>query len=114
MIVTGDEYLLKVAFSNIIDNACKYSPDHSVNIKMQNRGNWIEVIFEDNGIGISGEEINKVLEPFYRASNAISLPGTGIGLHIVNQIITLHKGKISLMSTPGKGSSVTVDLPLSV
>jgi signal transduction histidine kinase len=112
MIVAGDEYLLKVAFCNIIDNACKYSSDNTVNIKLHWNIKWIEVIFEDKGIGISKEEIQKVFEPFYRAANAISIPGTGIGLHLVNQIIKIHQGKINLTSQPGKGSAVTIALPL--
>ena len=112
MIVAGDESLLKVAFSNIIDNACKYSSDHTVNVKLQYKEKWIEVVFEDNGIGISEEDIHKVFEPFYRASNAISTPGTGIGLHLANQIITKHQGKINIASQSGKGSVVTIALPL--
>jgi signal transduction histidine kinase len=114
MIVAGNEYLLKVAFSNIIDNACKYSSDHTVNIKLLNKEKWIEVVFEDNGIGISEEDIRKVFEPFYRAANAISTPGSGIGLNLVNQIIIKHQGKIKLISKLGKGSTVTIALPLSV
>jgi signal transduction histidine kinase len=111
MIVSGDESLIKVAFSNIIDNACKYSPDHSVNIKLHYHEKWIEVKFEDNGIGIPEEEIHKVFEPFYRASNAFIAQGFGIGLPLVNQIIKLHQGRIELKSVPGKGTMVSVMLP---
>ncbi len=59
MTVVGDEYLLKVAVSNIIENACKYSSDHSVNIKFEHSEKCIEVIFEDKGIGISEEDMLK-------------------------------------------------------
>ena len=103
MIVKGDEFLLKTAFSNIIDNACKYSPDHSVDILLKNTGVNLEITFQDKGIGISAEEIKKVFEPFYRATNSISFPGTGIGLTLVNQIIKNHKGRIGLESIRGKG-----------
>jgi signal transduction histidine kinase len=72
-----------------------------------------EVVFEDNGIGISEEDIHKVFEPFYRASDTISTPETGIGLHLANQIITKHQGKMNTASQPGKGSGVTIALPLS-
>jgi signal transduction histidine kinase len=111
MIVVGDDSLLKVAVSNIIDNACKYSSDHSVDIKFRHIEKFIEVVFEDRGIGISEEDMKKIFEPFYRGSNTISISGTGIGLPLVNQIIKNHNGKISLSSRLGKGTIVTVLLP---
>jgi len=111
MIVTGDESLLKVAFTNIIDNACKYSSDHSVNINLKNSGKWVEILFEDKGIGIPEEEIRKVFEPFYRGTNALSVSGSGIGLPLVNQIIKNHNGIIELKSNAGKGTTVIIKLP---
>jgi signal transduction histidine kinase len=114
MVVVGDEYLLKVAVSNIIDNACKYSPDHTVDIKLQHIEKWIELIFQDHGIGISEKDIPKVFEPFYRGANTISLPGSGIGLPLVNQIITNYNGIIKLSSILEKGTRVTILLPTSV
>lgn len=113
MIVRGDESLLKTAFCNIIDNACKYSPDHSVDITLKNSAKYIEIIFSDKGIGISQREVEKVFEPFYRASNTISLNGTGIGLTLVKQIITNHKGSIELTSAEGTGTTVKIILPVS-
>jgi signal transduction histidine kinase len=111
MVVAGDESLLKVAVSNIIDNACKYSPDHKVNIKIRHIENWIEVIFEDKGIGISEADLKKIFEPFYRGSNAVSYAGSGIGLALVNQIIKNHNGQLRISSGIGKGTVVTVLLP---
>jgi len=111
MIVIGDEYLLKVAVTNIIDNACKYSDDHTVEINFHHRKKGIEIIFEDKGIGISEEDLQKVFEPFYRGTNAHSFPGSGIGLQLVNQIIKMHNGVIKLSSQPGKGTIVKVLLP---
>jgi signal transduction histidine kinase len=111
MVVIGEEYLLKVAVSNIIDNACKYSPDHTVDIKLQHIEKWIEVIFEDNGIGISEEDIQKIFEPFYRGTNTLSISGSGIGLPLVNQIIKNHKGTIKLSSKIGKGTRIIILLP---
>jgi signal transduction histidine kinase len=111
MIVIGDGYLLKVAVSNIIENACKFSPDHTVNIKFQHVEKWIEVVFTDSGIGISEEDLQKIFEPFYRGTNALSVSGSGIGLPLVNQIIKNHNGIIKISSEVGKGTSVTVLLP---
>ena len=111
MIVVGDESLLKIAVSNIIDNACKYSSDHSVDIKLRHIEKFIEVVFEDRGIGISEEDMQKIFEPFYRGTNAHSISGSGIGLPLVNQIIKNHYGSVKLSSQIGKGTSVTVLLP---
>jgi signal transduction histidine kinase len=111
MTVVGDEYLLKVSVSNVIENACKYSPDHSVDIKFAHTEKWIEVIFEDKGIGISKEDIGKIFEPFYRGANSNSIPGSGIGLPLVNRIIKNHNGVINLSSLVGKGTTVVIKLP---
>lgn len=112
MVIKGDESLIKVAFTNIIDNACKYSSDHSVNIKLQHTGKWIEILFEDKGIGIPDEDIRKVFEPFYRGTNALSVSGSGIGLPLVSQIIKNHNGDIDLSSEIGKGTTVIIKLPI--
>lgn len=111
IIVAGDEYLMKTAVSNIIENACKYSSDHAVDIKFGSTGKWVKVVFEDRGIGISEEDIKKIFEPFYRGGNTISYPGTGIGLSLVNQIIKNHNGTINISSKIGKGTKITLLLP---
>jgi signal transduction histidine kinase len=113
MIIVGDEYLLKVAVSNIIDNACKYSPDHTVDIKLKHIEKFIEVIFEDRGIGISEKDLEKVFEPFYRGANTITISGSGIGLPLVSQIIKNHNGTVELSSQIDKGTVVTVLLPIA-
>ena len=111
MIVAGDEFMLKAAVSNIVDNACKYSPDNKVDIKLQHIEKWIEIVFEDRGIGISKDDLEKIFEPFYRAANTLPYSGSGIGLPLVNQIIKNHNGKIKLSSVIGKGTIFTVLLP---
>jgi signal transduction histidine kinase len=111
MIVVGDESLLKVAISNIIENGCKYSPDHKVNVEIGHAEKRIVINFEDQGIGIPEKDIQKVFEPFYRSSNAHSYNGSGIGLPLVKQIIANYNGKIELASKVGKGTCVTVFLP---
>lgn len=111
MIVVGDDSLLKIAISNIIDNACKYSPDHSVNIHFRYVEKLIEIDFEDKGIGIAKEDLEKIFEPFYRGANTISYSGTGIGLPLVNQIIKNHNGTLKLKSELNVGTTVTLLLP---
>jgi signal transduction histidine kinase len=111
MIVVGDEYLLKVAVSNLIENACKYSPDHHVDIKFRHIEKFIEVVFEDRGIGISEKDLIKIFEPFYRGDNTLSFTGTGIGLPLVNQIIKNHNGTVDIASMINKGTTVKILLP---
>jgi signal transduction histidine kinase len=111
MVVAGDEFLLKTAFSNIIENACKYSNDHSVEISLEQHFDKVHITFKDKGIGIDPKDIKKIFEPFYRAPNAISIPGTGIGLSLVNQILRNHNGTIELTSIKNKGTTVKISLP---
>lgn len=112
MLILGDESLLKVAATNLIDNACKYSQDKSVNIKFEPGEKWIAVAFEDRGIGISEEDQKKILEPFYRGTNAMSVHGTGIGLALVNRIVRNHNGSIHISSKTGKGTRVILTFPI--
>jgi signal transduction histidine kinase len=114
LVILGDEPLIKAALANIIDNACKYSSDHSVDIQLEHIDQQIELVFEDRGIGISDDDLKKIFEPFYRASNAIDYPGTGIGLQLVNQIIKTHNGTIKITSELGKGTKVNVKLPTKI
>lgn len=111
MIVSGDESLLKVAVTNIIENGCKYSHDKRIDIKFGCNNKMVEITFEDNGIGIEKKDLQKVFEPFYRGSNAISSPGSGIGLSLVNQIIKNHNGTVRISSHIGKGTKVIISLP---
>jgi signal transduction histidine kinase len=111
MLITGDEYLLKTAVSNIIDNACKYSSDHAVDIRLERFEKGIRLLFRDKGIGISEEDITKIFEPFFRGSNAGSVQGSGIGLPLVSQIIKIHNGRIKLTSKKGEGTTVSILFP---
>ena len=111
MTVRGDEYLLKTAMSNLADNACKYSPDHKVDISINHTGKYLEIKFSNKGNGIPEEELTRVFEPFFRGTNAMSVQGTGIGLSLVRQIIDNHSGSVRISSKPGKGTIITVSLP---
>ena len=112
MLILGDESLLKTAATNIIDNACKYSQDKSVNIKFEPGEKWIAIAFEDRGIGISEDDQKKIFEPFYRGTNAMSVHGTGIGLALVNRIVRNHNGSIHISSKVGKGTRVILTFPI--
>jgi signal transduction histidine kinase len=112
LMVRGNEQLLKTALSNLFDNGCKYSGDHTSVIHVDNEDNYLTMHFSDKGIGIPAEEIKMIFQPFYRASNAIGIKGHGIGLSLVEKIITLHKGDITVRSEIMKGTDFTLFLPL--
>lgn len=111
--VQGNEQLLSIAFLNFMDNACKFSKDHTVNISMVSMQGRVEIRFSDNGIGIPLHEQEKVFNAFHRATNVQGVAkGHGIGLSLCHKVAQLHSGEIELKSTPGKGSVFIVRLPL--
>ncbi|UVF22575.1 ATP-binding protein (plasmid) [Microvirga terrae] len=111
--VTGDPELLYYAFSNLVSNAFKYSRDSSiVKLEVKVVGACVEVTIEDQGLGIPPEEIDRVRERFFRGSNVGSRPGTGVGLYLVDIIIRQHGGSLRIESQIGKGTRMTVSLPI--
>jgi two-component system sensor histidine kinase ArlS len=106
--VMGDEYLLMVAFANILDNACKYSADRRCVVHVSSVGEKVTIHFSDKGIGIAEEEISKIFQPFYRGHNRSFSKGHGIGLTLAMKIISIHEGTLHLKSTEGVGASVVV------
>jgi signal transduction histidine kinase len=110
--IPGNEHLLKTAFLNLMDNACKFSPDHTVRIRVAAHAHSIDISFTDRGIGVPQEEQELIFNPFYRSSNVQSaIKGHGIGLSLCRRILQLHNGQISLQSTIGAGSCFAVQLP---
>lgn len=99
--VNGNEYLLSVAFTNIIDNGCKFSKDNTCEIHLSYEEENVTVQIIDHGIGIKGEEKESIFTPFYRGINKTFAPGNGIGLSLTHRIIDIHKGTISIDSHPG-------------
>ena len=106
----------ETAFSNLIDNAIKYSPEDTViKIKLYKKGKNAVVDITDQGIGISEADQAHIFDRFYRVDKARSRGsgGTGLGLSIVDNIIKQHGGTISVKSALGEGSTFTVELPIS-
>lgn len=110
--VKGIDQLMKTAIINLMDNACKYSSDKSVSIKIFTRDSFLHIQFIDCGIGISEEEQKLIFEPFYRAKNAEEIRGHGIGLSLVERIVKLQGGKIELNSVVNHGTTFTLIFPL--
>jgi two-component system, OmpR family, sensor histidine kinase ArlS len=108
--IQGNEYLLKTAFFNLMENACKYSPDNTCKVTISFKNENLQISFTDKGSGIPEEDLNKIFEPFYRVQNT-PVHGTGIGLSLTKKIIELHKGNISVASAINSGSTFTISLP---
>ena len=101
---------------NLVSNAVKFTPSGgSVILSARNGNGPITVEVTDTGIGIPQDEVGQVFSRFYRASSATNraIPGTGLGLVIARAIVEGHGGTISLESTEGEGTRVTVTLPPS-
>lgn len=108
-----DKRLLKNILINLLSNALKFSSEGAqVNLKAESlSGGRVEISVRDQGIGISGEDQEHLFTSFFRGSNVLNIEGTGLGLHIVGRYVELLKGSISLESTLGKGTQVTVEIP---
>jgi signal transduction histidine kinase len=102
--VKGNPGLLEIAFRNVIDNACKFSPGN-INVVILISDKHLLVSISDYGIGIPNEEITNILSPFTRATNVRFIGGFGIGLSIVSRIMELHHAEIKVMSKVGEGST---------
>ena len=98
MIITGNEYLLKVAFINLIENACKYSPNNICYLKINFNHKEIELDFINSGNKISQKDLKSLFYPFYRGENKTNILGHGIGLYLVKKIVDLHNAKIDVVS----------------
>jgi two-component system OmpR family sensor kinase len=112
--VWGDRDLLVLAFRNLLDNALKFTqPEERVEVRITEDGKTAIVEVADSGPGIPEDEIPHIFEDLYRGRNSRGIPGSGLGLRLVEGILTLHKGTIGVRSRSGKGTVFTVRLPLT-
>ncbi len=112
-VIRGNFYLLKVALINLIDNACKFSPDADAMVKFagDDHEKSLSVIVENSGPGILKEEIAQIFKPFFQGTASRKTGGSGIGLPLAQRIIQLHGGHIQIESEPGQLTRVKVGLP---
>jgi signal transduction histidine kinase len=108
--------LFNVLLMNLFSNAMRYnrSPQPRLDIRFVPRKDWLDIRFEDNGVGIEKKDLGKIFRKFYRASKPDDLTsrGSGLGLYLVKQIARLHKGRIRAESDgPRKGSVFILSLP---
>ena len=111
--VMGNQGLLAIMMNNLIDNACKFSENNKVVLKIDFDDQYTIIQVIDSGIGIPEKEIQYVFQPLYRADNVHGKYGSGIGLSIVQRIAELHKAQIQITSEINIGTTVTVMLPKS-
>ncbi|TDE15527.1 sensor histidine kinase [Dyadobacter psychrotolerans] len=107
--IAGNSTLLKTAFLNLMDNACKFSDDLSVHVSLKCTAKQISLTFSDRGKGIPLKDQNLVFQPFYRSDNTASVKGYGIGLSLVERIVKLHSGTISIHANIPKGTTFVVN-----
>ncbi|SFR72897.1 two-component system, OmpR family, sensor histidine kinase SenX3 [Agromyces sp. CF514] len=114
--VYGDRALLVVAVHNLLSNAIAYSPEASrVGIGVKVDGDTVSIAVTDQGIGIQREDLDRVFERFFRVDQARSrnTGGSGLGLSIVKHTVQNHGGDVRVWSTPDRGSTFTIRLPLA-
>ncbi len=111
--ILSNETILKIIFFNLMENACKYSADHKVNISIGFNEKDTIIKFSDNGRGINESDQKRMFEPFYRGTNTSDTKGHGIGLSLVKKILQLHNGSISIHSQLGTGTTISVFLPIA-
>jgi len=110
--VIGNEALLRIVMLNLLENGCKYSPNHTVNVRFQKDKNFQHISFHNIGTPIPAHELPQIFKPFRRGTNAIRTTGHGIGLSLAERIVKLHRGRIEVNSTQEKGTIFTLHLPL--
>ncbi len=114
LIIMGNINLLKLALSNIALNACKYSDNKPVTIKVSAENRSVVFSIKDEGIGIPESDVQHIFEPFFRASNTGKFEGHGVGLPLALNIVRLHKGSIAIASKVNEGTTIRVMLPVHV
>ena len=110
----GDTFRLEQMMINLLDNAVKYTEKGGIAICFSTAAGRLRIKVRDSGVGIAAEHLPRIFERFYVTDKARSRQtgGTGLGLSIVKHIVEMHDGTIVVQSTPGSGTTFTVDLPL--
>ena len=111
-----DRLRILQVFDNLIGNAIKFTePGGNVLVTAGCDGDEWRIDVTDSGIGIPAEEQERIFERFFRASNARieAVPGTGLGLSVVQAIVAVHGGRVAMRSTPGKGTTFSVYLKVA-
>jgi signal transduction histidine kinase len=110
--VTLDEVLFKNILINLLSNAVKFSGENKpIYISSEQRNNELKFSIKDEGMGISEKDQEHLFQIFYRATNAVNIPGTGLGLHIVAKYVDMMEGKIEIKSELNEGTQINLIFP---
>jgi signal transduction histidine kinase len=110
LLIRGNEDLIKIALTNIIENGCKFSKNDLVTVNIERNPQSIIVIVDDKGVGIPKDELKNIYVPFFRASNVRMFNGFGIGLPLTNKIISMHLGELHFTSEVNLGTTARITL----
>ncbi len=115
--VQGDPSALRLALRNLIENAAKYGgPAPWIGVRARPAGGEVEIVVEDRGMGLDGEDTGRLFEPFFRGREAVarSIAGSGLGLAVVRHVVSAHRGRVSVATGgAGRGSAFTLHLPVA-
>jgi signal transduction histidine kinase len=103
------------SLSNLLDNAVKYSDGgREIQVRVRREGSWIAIAVQDHGIGIPRDDQTKIFDRFHRVSTGLvhDVKGSGLGLSIVRHIVEAHRGRVTVESQVGKGSTFSILLPI--
>lgn len=112
-IVEGDLHKIILIGNNLLSNAIKFTDKGKVSLKTSYVNGEFIMTVSDTGVGM-GKDVEKIFKPFERLSNAVERDGFGLGLTIVNQLLTLMDGKVKVEGEKGNGSTFTVNIPLPI
>ena len=115
-VIVADQEKMEQAFTNLIHNAVKYSPNGGkIVVAVREEGKFVKVSVTDHGLGIPEDSIGQIFNKFYRVDNSDrrKIGGTGLGLSIVREIVKAHHGEVTVRSQYGKGSTFTVTFPVA-
>ncbi|MBW2690783.1 MAG: ATP-binding protein, partial [Deltaproteobacteria bacterium] len=108
-----DSNKMTQVFENLISNAIKYSPDGgNIEVRSALKNNHLRIDIQDQGSGMSAEQVERIFDKFYRADSVDStVSGLGLGMSIVKAIVEGHDGRIWVESTQGEGTCVSLEIP---
>ncbi len=113
--INADRDQIRVAFSNIVDNAIKYTPEGgTVTVSLQTGSSLAKLRVADTGIGIPADDLPNIFDRFFRVKNKSTrlITGSGLGLSLVKTVVEAHKGYVDVESQPGRGTTFIISLPL--
>jgi signal transduction histidine kinase len=109
--ILGNNYLLCIAFGNVVKNAIKFSDNKAVVCRLYLQDNTTVISIKDSGIGISADDLQNIFQPFFRGKNTFGYPGYGIGLSISEKVFRLHNAQIKIKSELNKGTEFFISFP---